>query len=207
MRVVGKAADSPARARTWTTQSCLTIFMIEISFLICCPMDCFWMRSLSRTLIATASPVSELTANFTFPNVPSPRVLPIWYLPTVFGMVAGGLGKGVGVGGGAGARVSGGRSVGSLVLCARCGARDTPGARAVAQRCKAMVNVRWRGRRRRQRSRAPLGMGRAEERCERQSALEASQRCDGRRQASPEHQPSASWGDPRLPCLCDGSRA
>ena len=27
--------------------------MIEISFLIWDPMDCFWMRSLSRTLIAT----------------------------------------------------------------------------------------------------------------------------------------------------------
>ena len=34
--------------------------------------------------MATDSPVSVFMANFTFPNVPSPRVFPIWYFPTVF---------------------------------------------------------------------------------------------------------------------------
>ena len=58
--------------------------MIEISFLIWDPMDCFWMRSLSSTLMATASCVSTLTACFTLPKVPSPNVRPISYLPTCF---------------------------------------------------------------------------------------------------------------------------
>jgi hypothetical protein len=90
-----------------STTTCLwrTIFMMEISFLICAPMFCFWIFSLSSTLMATRSSVSVFTAYLTLstflvsrplplltsqtddrttylPKVPSPSVLPISYLPT-----------------------------------------------------------------------------------------------------------------------------
>ena len=61
----------------------LMSFMIEISFLICAPIFCFCIFSLSKILIATASFVSLLNAYFTFPKLPSPNVLYNSYFPTV----------------------------------------------------------------------------------------------------------------------------
>jgi len=73
---------------SFTTKLCLTIFMMEISFLICAPMFCFWIFSLSKILMATCCPVSVLVASFTLPKEPCPRVVPISYLPTRFTMVS-----------------------------------------------------------------------------------------------------------------------
>ena len=64
------------------TCSCLIIFMIEISFLICSPMLFARIFALSRILIATPRPDSVSVAYFTLPNVPWPSVLPRIYFPT-----------------------------------------------------------------------------------------------------------------------------
>nr|GMC68608.1 hypothetical protein Iba_chr02fCG13530 [Ipomoea batatas] len=65
-------------------QGCLTIFIIDISCLICSTILCLRMVLFAMTLIATPSPVSEFCANLTLAKVPSPMVLPSSYFPNFF---------------------------------------------------------------------------------------------------------------------------
>ena len=56
---------------------CVRVFIRAISRLTCSPMRSAWILSLSRILIATASPVSVSRAYLTLAKEPSPIVFPM----------------------------------------------------------------------------------------------------------------------------------